>query len=428
MASRVSALVGPMGRTSFVLMAAQVLTYLLGYVFWLLVARSAPAEAVGEVGAVLSLLSVVALVSAAGFSMSALVDMSGASSYRAGQVYSAAVLGCVVVALLVSSAVVAVNRVFGLWPLLSRPYLGGLLVVAAVFMVTLSVMDAAAVARHRAALVPVRALSASGSRVLAAGTVIFLGVSLGVSELMFLWTASLVLTVVAVSLVPVLLWPASRRRGGGSVSDSGGVWLSPSAVFASLRELVGRSWWNQVGVLAASLTPAVLPLIVTWRAGAVANAGFFLAWQLAGGTFMVASAASRSLIAHSGGAVSSAHFARALRLVFMLGVPAALAVAVVGPFVLAFLGEEYAAGTVPLWLFSASFVPAAVVSMFVARMRLARRDAAAAFVTSTVLVAAVSFAFVLSPGWSASGAAAGFLAANCLGCVAVWFVGGARGS
>jgi O-antigen/teichoic acid export membrane protein len=242
----------------------------------------------------------------------------------------------------------------------------------------------------------------SGVRLLLLLASLAAGAALSTRMMLVLWAASLVAAVLTLS--------GLRRRVGLRLTGRG--------VWAELWWLVGRLRWNQVGALAARVPPLSLPLLVTWRAGAEANAGFFLSWQLAGGVFMVTAAVSQAFLAEAGDGTALAHrTARAVRLQLLLGVPALVGVAVVGPFVLGLLGEVYAAASVTLLVLVASAPALAVVSLVGARLRAQRRDGAAAALNVVSGVTTLPLALWWVGSFGPSGVAAAFAVSQTFGAV-----------
>ena len=78
----------PLIMNSAYLMAATIVTSLLGYVFWTVAARRYPASAIGEAGAGVSAMAFASLLGALGGSMAVLAELPGK---RRGREWSATV-------------------------------------------------------------------------------------------------------------------------------------------------------------------------------------------------------------------------------------------------------------------------------------------------------------------------------------------------
>lgn len=392
--------VGPLGESSLFLLAAQLLGATLGYVFWLLAARTTEPQTVGEAGALLSLLALTMTVATAGTTATLLVDLPGSSGRRADRLFTAAIALSLLLALTTSLLVALAEGLFGFWPLLRAPGVLLMLTLAAAVASVSATLDAAALAAGASRLVMWRTLVSAASRLMLLTGGLLLSWTFGTTRLLLLWLVSLVLAV-------VVLVPAWRAVGLHLVSEGTG---------RELRRFASRIRWNQLGSMVSRGVPFTLPLLVTWLAGAEANAGFFLAWQLAAGCFMVVSAVSSAFLA-GGGSEIDRRLGRAVRLMMLLGLPAAAATALAGPFVLALLGPVYEASSPVLLVLTLSTAPLAAVSLLLVRLRLEQRDAVAAAVN--IAAASVLFAGALwrLPIDGPVGAAWSFVAAQSVAVV-----------
>ena len=399
---------GQMASSSLLLIASQAVTSVLGYVFWLLAARTTLPQTVGEVGALLSLLSLVMLVATAGVTSTLLVELARRSGQDADRLFSATLVlsGATAAALMV--LLVAANALLGFWPLLGSPLVAVLAATSLMFSLVASVLDVAALSRGASMLVLVRSAVASLTRLAALSLAVVLSARLSTTLMLALWSASMVAS------VALLRTPWSKV----------GLRLSSQGLIRELRWLLGRIRHNQVGGLAARTPPLVLPLLVTWQAGAEANAGFFLAWQLAGGAFMVSGSVSQAFLAQAGDGVDiAARTRRAARIMLVLGVPALLGVALLGPLVLSFLGEVYAAATTTLLVLVMAAPASAAVSLVTSRLRAERADAPAAWLNVASSVFAVTLAWWWLPAAGPVGASAGYAASQVFGAVSgVWLL------
>jgi O-antigen/teichoic acid export membrane protein len=403
LSSRVT--LGPLGVSSMYLLSSQAVNAVLSYGFWLLAARSLAPQVVGEVGAVLSLMSILVVLTTAGVGPTLLVELPRQSREGADRLFSAAVLLVGAASLALSVVTVSVTLVGGWWPLLSRPAVAPLVVVSVTALAVSSVFDVAALSLNRTRVLLVRTTLMAVLRLTLLAVLVTVAPQLadsptGVAAMVALWS---------VALVTALAVTAQATR-------SAGLWFSSAGVLGATWRLVGRMGWNQAGSLAARLPPFLLPLMVTWLAGAEANAGFYLAWQLAGGCFMVSSSVVSSFTAQAGdGKDLSARSLRAARLLGVLGLPAMVATATLGPLVLGFLGETYLASRMVLLVLVVGAVPNAALSLVAARLRAERRDAAAAALHMTTMLSVLLLAWWWLPAFGVAGAAGAFAVAQVVG-------------
>ncbi|OLR92441.1 lipopolysaccharide biosynthesis protein [Actinokineospora bangkokensis] len=392
----------PMLRNSLSIMATSVVTSLLGYVFWLVVARTAGPGVSGAGAAATSALQAAAVFAAVG-AAAAMVEWLPRST-SSTQWRSRLTVGVVVAAVggLLGGIVVVVllGHVLGTLPALTPPAGAVLFCLGTVFFAVGTVYDYAAVAEK------------SGAVMLGRNT-LFTGLRIPLVVLPWLLpgTGDQVLTSWAVGAGLSLLLPLAGFRR----SEHG---RSVRPVFAgfghSLRELRTSLLGQHFVTIAAMLATYLLPILVVARVSAEANAYFYATWMLGAVFFMVSPAVSTSLFAQAaedpaaaaGAAVRSFRIIGALLalpiLVYLLG----------GGLLLSLFGPEYPAqGRFLLVLLTLSAIPDAVTNIAVAVLRATARVRAALWLNTAMLVAAVAASWALLPvlgieavGWAWLGA------------------------
>jgi len=118
----------------------------------------------------------------------------------------------------------------------------------------------------------------------------------------------------------------------------------PKLSVGAISNMWRYSTGNYLASLFAAAPALILPIMVVNLIGAVYNAYFYVAWMIAGLLFAIPLAVSQSLFAEG------AHFedklavnvGRAFKLIFSLLVPAALLLWLLGNWLLSLLGEGYA--------------------------------------------------------------------------------------
>jgi O-antigen/teichoic acid export membrane protein len=165
-----------------------------------------------------------------------------------------------------------------------------------------------------------------------------------------------------------------------------GVTVTPRPDWDSLRSLgrvtLAHNWLN----LAIFASPAIMPVIVTSVVSPTANAAFYVAWMIASFMYIIPSSLSTVLftVASADATALAAKLRFTLRVSMYLGVPGMLAVFLGGRFILELFGKSYAAdGTIPLWLFTACYLPIIPVSFYIAVCRTANKIPLAAVVLTT---------------------------------------------
>lgn len=343
-------------RPSLQLLAGSAISAVLGYCYWLVLARTAPVDVVGASGAAVSLLTIVGLLSAAGLAPTVLASVSASTTRgtaAAGQAVRVAMAVATILGATIASLLVVTDSLsLGTLGVLALSISGGLGAAHAV-------LDAVAIGTGHASIVLVRTVVLGVVRL-----AILLLVDIGsVDGALLLWCTSAVAGTGASYLM------LNRRHihlGYQSIRTSG---------------LLGRIGWNQFATIGAQAPGYVLPLIVTVLLTPTATAGYYLAWQIAGGCFIVAAATAPTLLARaaSGNRVDIDHHVRAARrLTALLLVPAVAGVSIIGPVVLELLGNAYSDARWVLWIFAAAALPDAYTSLEVARLRAVQAERHAA--------------------------------------------------
>ena len=209
-----------------------------------------------------------------------------------------------------------------------------------------------------------------------------------------------------------LAWVAIRLSRSG-------VSVTPKPDWASLRALgkttMAHNWLN----LAVFVPPALMPVIVTSIVSPAANAAFYVSWMIANFLYIIPSSLSTVLfaVASADAAAMAGKLRFTLRVSMYLGIPGMLVLFVGGPFILDVFGKSYAAdGTLPLWLFTACYLPTVPVSHYIAVCRTTNKVSLAAAVLTTSSVIQVAAA--------AAGGVLGGLTGLSLALVGVKFIEG----
>ena len=388
----------------------------LGYLFWLVVARSYEPEEVGIAGALIAAMTVVAALADLGTSTALIQRLPGRRTDADWSRTVTASVTAATVAGLALAAVAAIAVIPGLSDDLSvvdssPGYV--LLFVVGVPLWSLSVVsDFLFVAERRtenmfarnlvfgvAKLLIVAALAAGGSES-----------AVGVFAA---WVAGCGVSLVAGYAV---LMPRLRRRYRPALDG----------VVREARAMATSFAGNYFLTLGFLLTQFLLPLVVVIRLSAEDNAYFYVAWLLGGAFFVVTTSVGSALFAE--GANDPRSLSRqtrsAVRITAALMLPLmALFLAAGGP-ILELFGSGYADnGRTLLLVLTAAALPDAVTGLYLARVRAEGRLAFPAWVSMGMAAIAVAGAWILLPSMGLEGAGVAFLAAHCLGsavCLADW--------
>jgi O-antigen/teichoic acid export membrane protein len=188
-----------------------------------------------------------------------------------------------------------------------------------------------------------------------------------------------------------------------------------------LRTLAVAFAGNYFITLGFLLTTFLLPLLVVIRLSPEDTAYFYVAWLLGGAFFTVTSSVGSALFAE--GAHDPDALGRqtrsAVRISAALLAPLMVVFFAAGGPILGLFGEEYADnGTTLLLLLTASAVPDAVTSLYLARLRAVGRLAFPAATSMGMAAATLIGSWFLLPSMDLAGAGVAFIAAQVAGSIA----------
>jgi O-antigen/teichoic acid export membrane protein len=384
-------------RPSLHLLIGAALSAVLGYALWFLLARTLTPDVVGASGVAVSLMAVVSLLSVAGIAPTILAGV-GTDRIRGAAVAGTATLVAGGAGVVIGATVAVVAVGLGAIELGASGWVA--FVVAGGVGSGCAVLDAVAIGAGRSGVVLLRIATLGASRLGLAWLVASVGG--GVDAVLVAWACS-------VSFAAGVSYVGIRRRHIR-------LGLSPLRTSGLIR----RAGWNQVVTVAAQAPGFLLPVIVAVGVSASANAGYYLAWQIAGGCFMIAASTTPTLLARAAGRAGDevALIASSVaRLTMGLLGPAVLGVVLVGPIVLDLLGNGYGNARWVLWVFAASAFPDAYTSLAIARLRAEGRERRAAALNATMGVITIIGALVLVPVAGSVGAAIAFAFAQSVGCL-----------
>jgi O-antigen/teichoic acid export membrane protein len=395
---------GPLGRGGLFLTLNQAIVSGLGFLFWVVAARSYPPEAVGHATSVIAAGSFMAIVATLGLPYALVRGLSRSREPKRlalAVLRSAALFGLVAgVAGGVAMGALSKDLAF----LLDDPISLGLLVLLVVSFALEAVLEQAFVAARRVELSTVM-LAAFGAMRLAGP---LLAPAAGSRELLAAWAISML---VAVGMALLALLPRTLAA----------VEANPQGEPARVRPLLAYAGKNHAATLLSlagpSLLPATLLVAVGGSAGAHASAVFYLTFQVASLIFVIPIALALVQFAEGArpGADRRLNERRALTLAFLTAGPGAVALALLAGPVLSFFGPAYAAEGAPLLrvLALATFVvvPSTILAT---RFRLEGRLQAPILAAGLASGAAIAGAIVSVPAWGVVGAGVAFMAGQAL--------------
>jgi O-antigen/teichoic acid export membrane protein len=339
------------------LMATTALTSLLGFAYWWVAARTAPAAAVGQASAAVSAMTLIGTIGMFGMGTMLISDLPRLTGRRwdlistcllvSGSAATAGGLGYVAL------AHVAVP---GLQDALGSPLVTALLVFGIALNAMTLVLDEALVGLLAGPMQLMRNAYFSVIKLALLGGLALLPLTVTGGQLLLTWVSGAVLSV-------ALLGAALRRRG---MIDS----VRPRLEL--LRGRGAQTFDHNLLNLATYLPRAALPLVVTAVLSAEANAAFYTAFMVLSFLAMVPGNVALTLFAVAGGDREALRSKVRMGLLICLGIglPASIFVAVFAGPIMSVFGESYArtAGTA-MSILALTYVPFVFHHFFLAISR-----------------------------------------------------------
>jgi O-antigen/teichoic acid export membrane protein len=382
----------PLYRNALYLMSDTAATSLLGFFFWMAVARFYSETEVGLGSAAISAVNLLSILSAVGLSFSIIRFLSKSARPR-GLINSSFVLSGLIS--LAAAAVFLAGVDF--WsPALSfvrHNVIFCLAFVIVTILTTLSnLIDSVFVAKRSAGFVLSKNAVFAGLKILLVIVLAFFfrtfgvfaswGIALGVACLISLF---LFLPRVEAGYKPVPVLDMGQFRGTWRYSAS-----------------------NYLASLLGKAPNVVLPLMVVNLLGTQSNAYFYIAWMIASFLFTIPGSISRSLFAegsHSGENLGE-QVASSIKFNFLLLVPAVIVMLVIARWILLLFGPGYSTnGLTLLWLLILASLPRGLNNVYIGLLRVQDRLTELLLIRGFITIATLvlSFFFMKSYGMMAVG-------------------------
>ncbi len=398
----------PLYRNAYALILSDLTTSALGLAYWALAARGYTTDQVGLNSLAISTMALLAGVSQLTL-MGLLLRFIPHAGYATGRLVAGVYLGAAA-----GTVVAGLLFLYGLDPIAVKVFDGYdhvfklALVAAAVTWCVFSLQDNALAGLRAAGWVPIKNVIYCLAKI---GLLAALAISPGDFGIFASWVLP-----AAVLLIPGNLLMFGRlipRHAKATAAD---------ATKLVRGQLVRYAAGDSLGSIFNLMSVALLPLIVTHKAGTTANAYFYLPWTVAYSLQLVAYNLGTSLTVE--GAADEAELSRYSRkmLVYMvrLLVPLAIVVALGAPLILRVFGESYEReGTQLLQLLALAPIPSLVTILVMAVARVQGRTTLIASIRGLLCVLLLGLSLVLVPQMGIVGAGVASLLANTVVAIVV---------
>ncbi len=384
-----------MVRSSLGLIAGKAASLGLGFVFWVLAARAFPEDVVGITGAAIAAVMLCVQIAQLGAG-SAFVFHYPAHRHRPAALLDAGFVLVTLAALGVGAVFLVVAAVFlaELGTVATQPLYAVLFLAMSVFGTVGVFLDQVSMAQRRGDQALARNVANGLATVAPLALIPLLGTGGGSPLLFAFWVGG---------------GAAACALGLGQLHRSPMGYRPRLRLEAALtRRLVRTGVPNQALTLAERAPAFLLPILVTELLSPAQNAHWYAAWMAAWAVTVIPISVGTALfseVVHSPDQLAH-HARRALAASLALGVPAALALAVLADPFLSLMGAGYAgAGVTPLRILVLGIVPVSVLHTYYGVCRARPGGLREAIVTAAAGSATALVASAAASTWGLAGMA-----------------------
>jgi len=377
-------------RNAFYLMLTTAVASLLGFFFWMVVARFYSETEVGYGSAIISAINLIALLSIVGLNFSVIRFLHQTAKPK--ELINSSLTLCGLISLVIATIFVSGMDFWS--PALSfvkhnTIFFLAFLVVAV--LTTLSnLTDSIFVAKRRAGFVFSKNTIFS-----------LLKIPLPIALAVFLHTFGVVISwgiALAIAFAISLLLFLPRVESGYKPI--------PTLNIGRTKGILRYSGGSYIASLLARAPVMILPLIVVNLLGTESNAYFYVAWTTAALLSAIPMSISQSLFAE--GVYSESEIkenvTRAVKLTFLLLVPAVVVLIIIAKWILLAFGEGYSANALTLlWLLSLSNLPRGINNIYISLLRLQDRLKELIIIQGLVAVAVLTLSLLAIPAYGIMG-------------------------
>ncbi|MEE9399121.1 MAG: hypothetical protein V3V23_02535, partial [Dehalococcoidales bacterium] len=379
---RVAAL--PLYRNALYLMLNTVIMSLLGFFFWMVVARFYSMIEVGYSSAIISAIRLLALLSLVGLNFSVIRFLPQAD--RPKELINSSFTLSALISLVIAAIFIAGLNFWS--PRLS--FIGQNAIFALTFLVvavlfTLSnLMGAVFIARRGAGFVLSKNAILSLLRI---PLLVVLATLFHTFGVIASWGIAIA---IALTISVFLFLPR--------VED--GYKPAPALELSHISDIWRYSGSSYLASLLSMAPTMILPLMVLNVLGTQGNAYFYIAWMIASLLFAIPRSVSRSLFAE--GSYSEENIkenvTRSIKLTFMLLVPAVIVMMVAAKWVLIAFGWTYSVNALKLlWLLTLSSLPLGISQIYFGLLRVQYRLKELVIIQGFIAIAVLTLSFFIMP-------------------------------
>jgi len=374
----------PLYRNSLLLMVNTAVTTGMGFIFWMVVARYYTEYEVGLAAAIISAISLLALISSLGLDV-ALIRFLSKAREPVKMINS-----CFTISGIVALAVAGIFLAgLDLWSPATEFVRGNIRFLLAFILFVVcwplsGLMASVFVAGRRAEFVLVKSTIFS---LLKIPLPILLAYYFHAFGIVGSWGVA----AVAAFIISLFLFIPRIQKSYRPV---------PRLDLSIIRDIWKYSAGNYFVSIFAAAPYFLLPIIVVNLISAEQNAYFYVAWMMAGLVYAIPVAVSASLFAEGSHAEEAlvANARRSFRFIILLLVPAIILLVALGKWLLLLFGENYSSnGLTLLWILGASGLFIAVNDVYYSILRVRGRIRELFFIRALISIAVVVAGSLIAP-------------------------------
>ena len=370
----------------------------LTFLFWIIAARMFETTTIGLTSALLSVLSVFAIIAELGFGMGLIRFLPGAGNKENALINTCFTLSSVF------SSLLAILFIIGLpfWgqsfiPLFSSPIFSFLFIIFSIFLTLFPLLMAIFLGKRMTKLIVYSTSITCLTRIGFLLVIIFFSQS--VFSLFFIsFLSTFVGLFIAIFIFLPQVMPSYR--------------LFPTIHVGLLMDIRNFTAINYISRLILLITPLILPLMIVNILGSEMNAYFAISWTIVAIGQVIPTSIFNSFLAESVNEkkLNKKNFKKVLIMMLELLIPVTILLIVLSNFILSFFGPTYAdQGTVLVRILALSLIPWGIIYLFITVERYRKSSLSIIYTTLLSAVLSIGLGYLLMLNWGLLGLGIGYL-------------------
>lgn len=322
----------PLYSNSLYLIINMVVTALLGYPFWIIVARYYSTSNVGYASAILSFVSIIVLLSMVGLDTS-LVRYLARNKDKPKLINSYLIISGIVSLLITIIGIISVNIWSSELSFMKSEWSYFLIVIGIVVLSVFSnLVDNIFIALSKSSFMMIKNTIFSMVKLVLPITLVLLFKSSGI-------ILSILIALIIMVIISLFVLLPRIQKGYKPF-----IGTDSSSIVETIKSVWVFAGYNYIVNIVMSVSTLVLPVMVINLLGSVSNAYFYIGWVLGGILFGISYAVSLSFFSGCSSDQNNlcAYLRKSIKLVYILLVPCICGMILLGRWILNIFGSDYA--------------------------------------------------------------------------------------